>query len=129
MPSVIYKLRRPPGEHRIVSSARIEELGDEVRGLAGFLDHGEVSGIFDDREPRSSDPSRSLLRRLPRELDVVAAGEDERGGPESWEVRVHGGVASPPREPWRHERPSAGSRHPRGDHRAHPSVLREPTAV
>src|SRR2546427_542925 len=71
--SVIYNLRR------IVSSARIEELGDEVRGLAGFLDHREVSGIVDHGEPRSSDPSRSLLRRLPRELGVVAAGEDERG--------------------------------------------------
>src|SRR5207245_696643 len=52
--SGIYKLRR------IVSSARIEELGDEVRGLAGFLDHREVSGIVDHGEPRSSDPSRRL---------------------------------------------------------------------
>src|SRR2546427_11985455 len=85
----------PLAQSRVASSGPIEEFGDELRGLSRFLDHREVSGIFDGGEPRSSDLPRGLLRRLPREMDVVPAGQDGRGGADSWEGRAHGGVAAP----------------------------------
>src|SRR5207247_5790704 len=93
-------LHRPPfmkTKHRAMPSVksspfRTEELRYELRRLPGSLDHGEVAGILDCREPRFGDPARGRFRRLPRKLDVVSTGEDERGCADSSQVRGDGSV-------------------------------------
>src|SRR5439155_949314 len=51
------------------------------------------------------------------------------GRPDSWEGLVHGGVATPQRQPGRHERLAPVSRHPRRDDRVHPCIIREAGVV
>src|SRR5881628_3512645 len=121
IPPVIYKLRRSPGLDR--SHYPVESRNPEMSCAVsrGFSTIGKcpASSMAANRAPR--------IRCEASSADCQENWTSWR--PDSWEVFMHGGVATPQRKPCRHERPAAVSRHPRRDDRVHPCSIREARVV
>src|SRR6266705_3030847 len=135
----IRHIETPPGSREVPlrefrrragrSVARIDELGDALRRLAGFLDHRKMPGVFDCAEAGSGDSRRGFLCGSPRELNVMPAGEDQCGHVDSSQGCRHRSVAPPQGETRGHEPLPSIPRLPGGDDCVDLGFIREPRVV
>src|SRR5262249_35973563 len=84
------RARWPPAPSLFRNRSGIaQEISHHLRELLGLLEVGEVPALLEYFPVRAGDGVVDLPRRAGRDVEVVAAGDDERGHLEGGEHRPH----------------------------------------